>query len=619
MFLDLSTFAPKGANWIELGASDDNLGALTSDLAGEGYFSIGLLPDESNTSKNKLLELYTLFKNSASTFIKDDNGTRVFWDYQSKSQNLVTEYVFDYFNKLGEENSMLVAVYPHQWHVLFEKSDSLGTYASSRGTLNLIKLDNNKKSFATVLPVNGIIPVLPMADAWSKDSAGDNAAQDTYKFLLEACDNVEDSSDKNCNIDKTNHIGPEQNTYTEGKGFLKYGELVQLADELYKFFLKKDKKKSDSALKYRNDILKVLEEKIEEWFLIKNVDSPFFTYNRQWGTFIGYPSGFGSSREINDHMFHYGYFIKAAAIVSRFDTAWREKWKDAINLLVHEIANDRRDNKGFEKIPTPFLRNFDVYEGRAWASGHANFADGNNEESSSESMNAFAGIALWGAETQNDSMRDLGIYLYTNAAQSVLYYHFDVFNRVFPSGYTSGMCTIVWGLKCDYSNFFIASNLWNHAIEYIPVTATSLYLGYYPDYVEKDYNRIKDEKFELEKQVTSIVASYLAFFNPSDAMNLWKDKNKANSETDGCDTKAHIQSFISSMGQLGQVNTKREWNPKVPTYARFSKSNDNTDVVYNPSDNPITVTFSNGQSKEIPPHTVATDKYEPIEVVPYSP
>ncbi|WLR44380.1 glycosyl hydrolase [Bacillus carboniphilus] len=38
-----------------------------------------------------------------------------------------------------------------------------------------------------------------------------------------------------------------------------------------------------------------------------------FYYNDNWGTLLGYPDSFGSIEEMNDHHFHYGYYIKAAA------------------------------------------------------------------------------------------------------------------------------------------------------------------------------------------------------------------------------------------------------------------------------------------------------------------
>ena len=53
-----------------------------------------------------------------------------------------------------------------------------------------------------------------------------------------------------------------------------------------------------------------------------------FYYDDSWGTLIGYPASYGSDTELNDHHFHYGYFIKAAAEIARHDPAWAkdDRW-----------------------------------------------------------------------------------------------------------------------------------------------------------------------------------------------------------------------------------------------------------------------------------------------------
>jgi len=71
------------------------------------------------------------------------------------------------------------------------------------------------------------------------------------------------------------------------------------------------------------------------------------------------------------------------------------------------------------------LRFFDVYEGHGWANGSQLFGAGNNQESSSESMNFSSGLILWGAATHNQEIRDLGIYLYTTELQAIEQYWFD--------------------------------------------------------------------------------------------------------------------------------------------------------------------------------------------------
>ena len=56
----------------------------------------------------------------------------------------------------------------------------------------------------------------------------------------------------------------------------------------------------------------------------------------------------------------------------------------------------------------PFLRDFDIYAGHDWASGHGAFGAGNNQESSSEGMNFANALIQWGQATGNTAVRDAG-------------------------------------------------------------------------------------------------------------------------------------------------------------------------------------------------------------------
>ena len=97
-----------------------------------------------------------------------------------------------------------------------------------------------------------------------------------------------------------------------------------------------------------------------------------------------------------------------------------------VNLLVRDAASyDRNDNL------FPFLRNFSPYAGHAWANGFATFPAGNDQESTSESMQFNSSLIHWGTITDNDSIRDLGIYLYTTEKTAVDEYWFDVNDQVF--------------------------------------------------------------------------------------------------------------------------------------------------------------------------------------------
>jgi endo-1,3(4)-beta-glucanase len=51
----------------------------------------------------------------------------------------------------------------------------------------------------------------------------------------------------------------------------------------------------------------------------------------------------------NDHHFHYGYHIYAAAAVAHFDYAWGRQHFDQVLLLIRDIANPSDDDIYFPK------------------------------------------------------------------------------------------------------------------------------------------------------------------------------------------------------------------------------------------------------------------------------
>ena len=73
-----------------------------------------------------------------------------------------------------------------------------------------------------------------------------------------------------------------------------------------------------------------------------------------------------------------------------------------MNLLAQDIA------AALPSDELPQLRTFDPYAGHSWASGTSPFADGNNQESSSEAVTAWNGLGLWAQASDQDGARDAG-------------------------------------------------------------------------------------------------------------------------------------------------------------------------------------------------------------------
>ncbi|CAI7813342.1 unnamed protein product [Closterium sp. NIES-54] len=90
----------------------------------------------------------------------------------------------------------------------------------------------------------------------------------------------------------------------------------------------------------------------------------------------------------NDHHFHYGYFVYAAATVAKFDPMWGSRYRAQLAALVADFMSVNRT------AAFPRLRHFDAYALHSWASGLFDFGDGRNQESFSEAANAYYAASL---------------------------------------------------------------------------------------------------------------------------------------------------------------------------------------------------------------------------------
>lgn len=150
---------------------------------------------------------------------------------------------------------------------------------------------------------------------------------------------------------------------------------------------------------YPNAIPKVrqfLRDTIQPW-----LDGSFvgngFLYDGKWGGIItrqgsvdpGADFGFGL---YNDHHYHLGYFLYAIAVLAKIDPSWGRKYRSQAYTLMADFMNlGKRGSSYYTR-----LRCFDLYKLHSWAGGLTEFADGRNQESTSEAVNAYYSAALMG-------------------------------------------------------------------------------------------------------------------------------------------------------------------------------------------------------------------------------
>lgn len=527
-------FAPAGSTWTITNA------ILQSSLAGKTYFSIAVLPD--NTAAT-----LSFYQSRAYAFI---TNTAVSWSYNQAASQVTTTYTATTTAMEGSNTTTLLGMYRVHWL----NSTAVNTSYSYVGPHGVIKVRDGN-SFTTTLTYNGVLPALP--DAGDYDRTRLNNYVNTF-------------------VGST-MFPAGTGTYWTGKNLMRAANVAMIADQLG----------NTSA---RDTILNGIKAKLQDWFQAPDGKaSNMFYYNSQWGTLIGFPAEYGSDRELNDHHFHYAYYIYAAAIIARYDATWasNSNWGGMVNLLIKDAANisTATDNR------FPRLRNFDPYEGYAWAAGHAGFGSGNNQESSSESMNFNTALILWGAATGDTATRDLGIYMYATETQAIEQNWFDVNSAVFPSAFKPNHAAIGmnWGDGGAYATWFSANPEMIQGINFLPITGGSLYLGRNPSYLATNYNAMVANIGGPERYWKDIIWEVQALYDANTAAT--KFDTVAFTSEEG-ETSAHTYHWIRNLKVMGQVDTTITAN--IPTYAVFNKSGVRTYVAYNPGSSSIVVSFSNG-------------------------
>lgn len=196
----------------------------------------------------------------------------------------------------------------------------------------------------------------------------------------------------------------------------------------------------------------------------------YLYYDANYRGVVGETAAFGSE-QFNDHHFHYGYIIYAAAALSRYDQAFYQSAAPIVNVLVADIA-----------APTttanfPKLRVYDAYAGHSWASGSGDFADGNNQESSSEAINAWAAVYHWGKVSGNAGLAAQGQWLYQTESSVALR---QWLTKPAAPAYSQTFVSLVWGGKLDFATFFSARPQDLFGIQLIPMSPAQRYLGRQP-------------------------------------------------------------------------------------------------------------------------------------------
>lgn len=554
---DFAIYAPVGSTWTKTG------NVYTSTLNGKNYWSMAFIPLTASNITNVANE----YKKYAYVF---PTNTTASYTYNEATSVVRTVFNVATDTKEGSETKMLIGLLPHQWANLASDSPvpNKYSYASVRGEIKT--LEGN--SFIVENKFRGILPTLPYVNNYSN---GFNPAQLNQKVTA-----IENDA-----------LALWTDSYNEGQVMNRLIQTARIAA------LTNNKVAFDK-------MFATVKDRLENWLTYESGEKAFlFYYNTTWSAMLGYPSGHGQDTNINDHHFHWGYFIHAAAFIEQYQPGWAAQFGGMVNLLVRDAATADRNDAMF-----PYLRNFSPFAGHSWANGFASFPQGNDQESTSESMQFNSSLIHWGAVTGNNDIRDLGIYLYTTEQTAIEEYWFDMHNRNFKAGQQYSLVSRVWGNSYDNGTFWTADIAASYGIELYPIHGGSLYLGHNHAYSTKLWEEITRNTGILSNQVNDnlwhdVMWKFAAFNDPAKAIELYNSFPNRNLKFGISDAQTYH--WLHAMNVLGKVDASITANH--PIAAVFIKNNVKTYVAQNYSNQAITVQFSDGFQLNVAPGKLATN------------
>ncbi|MFE6236227.1 glycosyl hydrolase [Cellulosimicrobium sp. NPDC057862] len=356
----------------------------------------------------------------------------------------------------------------------------LGTYATVRGTVDVCTASTLAWTSAAVEP----------AGALDLSGLGEDARTELAEQVR---------------ADASALDPRPSDTYFGGKALARDANLLAIAEQLGL---------DDVAAPLREDLAAALREWAEPSGCDAR-DARCFVYDPEVRSVVGRTPSFGSD-ELNDHHFHYGYFLYAAGVAAADDPELAADLAPVLDLLAADVAS----GAGTDDLPP--LRVFDAYAGHSWASGYAPFADGNNQESASEAVSAWNGLALWAQTSGDATLEAQARWLLSAEAASARAYWTD-FDRDDPAldGFGHTVTSLVWGGKRDWATWFSAEPSAMLGILVLPMQPVAGYLAGDPERIRANLDEAlagpRDDPASWDVMFGDQLLMYAALAGPDDS------------------------------------------------------------------------------------------------------
>jgi endo-1,3(4)-beta-glucanase len=200
-----------------------------------------------------------------------------------------------------------------------------------------------------------------------------------------------------------------------------------------------------------------------------------FVYDSTWGGVVTTQSlpdplaQFGQGH-YNDHHFHYGYLLFAAATVARANPAFVTAHRAQMLALVRDIANPSPRDPNFTRF-----RMTDVFRSHSWAGGLEDHPDGQDQESTSEAVNAWYAVHLVGVALGDRRLSDLGRLLTALEVDGArTYWQVPASSPVYQAPFSANRCVgRLFETVATFDTFFGTEPWKVYGIQLLPWTPVS--------------------------------------------------------------------------------------------------------------------------------------------------
>lgn len=548
-----AAYAPSGSTWTVNGNK------ATSNLGGKNYWSAVMLPSGDAKQIGRDWAKY------AFVFPGD---TRAEFVYNEGAGKVETTYKVIPDVKEGAHDTFLMGLLPHHWGNLGGAVNYEGhSYATVRGELKMAATN----AFKTALRYGGVLPMMPSAQ---NEASGYDAGKE--RELIDA-------------VIANNGLVDWTDTYNDGQLLNRLVQTARIAKSIG----------YEAGFKKAFDLVK---SRLENWLTYTSGENQYmYYYCKPWTTLLAFHAGHGQDSNINDHHFHWGYFIHAAAFIEQFEPGWARGYGEMVNLLVRDAASSDRSDNMF-----PYLRSFSPYAGHSWASGMSAHGPGVDQESTSESMQFNCSLIHWGAVTGNKDIRNLGVCLYAIERSATEEYWFDVHDRNLPDSYTSALVSRVFANKYDNQNFWGGGIAGSYGIQIYPVHGGSFYLVNNKEYAKKLWTAMTEETGILNNETNDNIwydswFQFLSMIDPAEALRLYNNCDKLGVKFGV--SQAQTYQHIHSAAAIGVP--RQDITANYPLATAFEKDGNITYCAQNYGTTDLTVTFSDGTTLTAKPGELA--------------